>query len=381
MRLGPLFADIMIVDEDPDFVRPVRRVLQAAGYTVRTASSGEAAIEAVQARPPDLILLDTTLPGMDGYELVRRLRAEASLPFIPIIMVTAENGQGSLAAALNAGADDFIYHREDNVELLTRVRAMLRLKSTTDALAELNATLEQKVVERTRELEEAHARLHHAEKLSSLGRMAASIAHEINNPLTGLLSYVHLIKRALPDDSEILPDVLLVEQQVNAIAGLVRQLRDFSKPPRKERRLVILNTALEDVLALMHSELLKHRIEVVRAFDAALPPILASAEQMREVLLNIILNAQDAMPEGGTLTVRTSADDTWVQAQVTDTGTGIAPEIMERIFEPFFTTKGEHGTGLGLAICHSIIQDHGGDILVESREGQGTTFTVQLPRA
>lgn len=379
MKGGSLFADILVVSGAPGFIRAVRRVLQAAGYVVRGVGSGEAALEEIRSRPPDLVLLDAQLPGMDGYEAVRRLKAETARSFVPVIMAVARAPQPDIAASLNAGADEVIGQPLDNAELLTRVRAMLRLKATTDELAELNATLEQKVIERTRQLEQAHAQLRHAEKLSSLGRLAASVAHEINNPLTGMLNYTYLIKAELPPDSAVQEDMAMIERQISVIAKLVQQLRDFSKPPRRERRLVALGEVLEDVLALTGKELLKRHIQVVRELDPDLPPVLASAEQMSEIFMNLILNAQDAMPEGGRLILRTSTRDGWVQAEVTDTGCGMAPEVIEHMFEPFFTTKGERGTGLGLAICHSIIHDHGGEIGVSSQVGQGTTFTVRLP--
>lgn len=379
MGLSLLFADILIVDGAAEFVRSARLVLQSAGYIVRSVGSGEAAVEAVRARPPDLVLLDVALPGMDGYQAARQLKSGA--PLIPVIMMVDGRDREGIAAALDAGADELIVKPVENVELLARVRAMLRLKGTADELAVLNATLEQKVVERTRELERANSGLRHAEKLTSLGRLAASIVHEINNPLTGILNYVFLAKQTLPSDSPVLQNMAIVERQVQVIAGLVQQLRDFSRPPRKERRPVVLNAVLEDLLALMGSEIRRRQIKIVQALEPELPPVMASNEQMSEVFLNLIINAQDAMPDGGTLTVRTSRDADRVQAQVSDTGSGIAPEVIDRVFEPFFTTKGERGTGLGLAICYSIIQDHSGEIRVESQIGQGTTFVIRLPRA
>ncbi len=378
VKTGPLFADILIVDSDPDFVRGLRVLLQSAGYIVHSAPHGAGALDMVKTAPPDLILLNVNLPGMDGYETIRRIRAETALPFIPIILVMDQAHQ-DIAAGLNAGADEFIGKPVNNTELLARVRAMLRLKVTTDELVELNATLEQKVIERTRQLEEAHAHLRHAEKLASLGRLAASIAHEINNPLTGILNYTYLIKAELPPDSAVQEDMAMIERQIQVIATLVQQLRDFSKPPRRERRPTQLNRVWEDVLALTAKDLQKHHITLVHDFDAHLPLVIVSPEQMSEVFMNLVLNARDAMPEGGQLTVRTRAEPDRVRIEVIDTGTGIAPEVMDHLFEPFFTTKGERGTGLGLAICHSIIHDHGGDISVRSQPGQGTTFVVKLP--
>ncbi len=379
-KFGTLFADILIVDHTPDLVQAVRSVLQAAGYTVRSADSGASALESVSAQLPDLILLEIKLPDEDGHHLIRHIKANAELPFIPVIGMAASPTQEEITAALNAGADEFIHKPVDNAELLTRVRAMLRLKATTDQLADLNATLEQKVIERTRELEQAQASLRHTEKLSALGRMAASIAHEINNPLGAILLHLYLIQKALPTDSPILQDLDVIQNQVESIGRLVEQLRSFSKPPRQDRRPVSLNEVLEGVLTLTGKDLQKHNIRIETDLDPTLPAIVASPNQLEEVFLNMVINARDAMPDGGALTIATAANGQYIQARVADTGTGIPSDVVDRIFEPFFTTKGEEGTGLGLAISHSIVEDHGGAIRVESQPQQGTTFIIQFPR-
>ncbi len=381
MRVGLLFADILIVDPTPELGQEIRPALQAAGYSLRRVGSGQEAWEAVRSTPPDLLLVEAVLPDVDGRELVRQLKTATDLPFIPVIMMKAQHTSWEAAALLDAGADEFIARPVDKVELLTRVRAMLRLKSTTDELAELSATLEQKVVERTRQLEEAQRRLRHAEKLSALGRMAASIAHEINNPLTAIVGYLYLTKRELAADAPVRENLDIVEREVNVIARLVQGLRDFSKPPARERRPVDLNGVLEDVLLLMGKELRHSRIEVFKNLDPDLPMVLASPDQMREIFLNLVLNARDAMLDGGQLTLSTAVCGGQVQVQVSDSGVGIKGEHLQRIFEPFFTTKGESGTGLGLAICHSIVEDHQGEIAVDSQPGKGTVFTLRFPLA
>lgn len=376
-----LFAEVLIAGAEPEFGRRMAQVLQAAGYVTTYASGGEALLEAVRIRPPDLILL--SLDG-DVRQTVREIKKVAST-LIPIIVVAPADDLSAAAAALDAGADEFLLRTARHAELLIRVRAMLRLKRTYDALAELNTTLEQKVQERTRALEQAHASLRHAEKLGALGRLSAGVAHEINNPLTGILGLLELIREDCPPNCVINPhlhqDLEKIDRQIASIAQLVQRLRDYAKPPRQERRPVVLNQVVQEVLHLAGRELGKRYIEVIQELDPDLPPVYASPGQMGEVLLNLVLNAQDAMPEGGKLYIRTRAQGGWVHLEVADTGSGIPPEVLEHIFEPFFTTKGERGTGLGLAICESIIRDHGGEIRVESRSGQGSTFSVILPVA
>lgn len=377
MKFDLLFAEIIIAESDGELSRRMHVVMQSAGYSVRTVSNSSALFETVRKRQPNLLLLGAGLN--DGFDVIRSLKADASLPFIPVIFIAKSAERTPIAAALNAGADDFILTPIDHAELLMRARSMLRLKASSDKLAELNATLEQKVIERTQQLEKVYDQMRHAEKLASLGRLAASIAHEINNPLAAILTYLDLIKMQLSPDSPVREDVQIVEHQVNAIGRLVRDLRDFSKPPRKDRAPVLLNSVVENVLLLTGKDLEHRKIRVERDLDASLPPVLASSEQIGEILLNLVMNARDAMPQGGALRIRTNSSDQCSRVQVSDTGSGIEPDALERIFEPFFTTKGEHGTGLGLSIAYSIVQDHGGYLKVQSVPAQGTTFTLGLP--
>lgn len=379
---GLLFAEILIADTDVDAANKMRTVLQNVGYIVRRVETGQAVLEAVANQAPDLILLAVELPDVDGYTIARQIRHNQRATFIPIIMLSEKDSQEAMAAALNAGADEVLVKPLSNTALLLRARAMLRLKHSTDALADLNATLERKVVERTQALEEAHARLRHAEKLSALGNLAASVAHDINNPLTGILTYLYLMKQDLPADSQLSNDLDLIERQAQIIAQLVKQLQSFSRPPLKDKRPVPLRAILDDILKLIEHDLRKRHIAVTCECAYQLPEVLAAPDQLSEVFMNLIVNARDAMQSGGTLRIDATADDDgMVLVQVSDTGPGIAPEIFEHLFEPFHTTKGENGTGLGLAICYRIVQEHGGEIRAESQAGQGTTFFIRLPAA
>ncbi|MGC9397750.1 MAG: hybrid sensor histidine kinase/response regulator [Anaerolineae bacterium] len=373
-----LFADILIIADDPEENRNLRRVLQASGYTVRRLTSADDVVDTVRRHPPDLLVAGKLAQG-DSYALVRRLKREHDLPFFPLLMLLPEDKHELKAAAMNAGADEFITHPVDNAELLIRVRALLRLKQTHEALAEMNATLETKVKERTAELEQAHAKLRHSEKLSALGRFAASVAHDINNPLAGILTYIYLMKKKPPPADKLREDLEIIEEQVQVIAELVKNLQNFARPPKTEREPVQIQEVVESVLALVNKELAQHDIKVKCECALDLPPIEASRGQMQEVLMNLILNARDAMPVGGTLDICAHPDNGHVHLRVRDTGIGIDPEIRPQIFEPFFTTKGEEGTGLGLSICYSIVKEHGGEITVDSVPGEGTEFEIRLP--
>ncbi len=223
-----------------------------------------------------------------------------------------------------------------------------------------------------------------AEKLTSLGQLAASVAHEINNPLAGVLVYTQLLAKKLNSDTfskESATEYLSkMETELTRSSRLIRNLLDFARqsPPRFWE--VDINEVINRSFELAsHSAQLQH-VQVTKELDPALPKISADFDQLQQVCTNLIMNAIQAMPEGGTLTIRTSADKTQVKIEVQDTGVGISPENMRKLFTPFFTTKREvKGVGLGLAVSYGIIQRHNGRIEVQSKEGEGTTFTVYLP--
>lgn len=240
----------------------------------------------------------------------------------------------------------------------------------------ISRALHQTFVEK---LQQTQARLVHSEKLSSLGRLTASIAHELSTPITGLrLYFQHTLSRTSATDPE--REYLRIgARYVERMAGLLKYLQDFSKPPQSERTSVMINQVLEEVLTFSHRQLEGTGVEVIRDFAPDLPPIVASASQLEQVFINLVINAADSMPDGGKLRVSTRHNERKVIIEFADTGEGISPEDLNRIFEPFFTTKEHSGTGLGLAISYRIVEEHGGSIDVESKLGEGTIFRIRLP--
>lgn len=247
-----------------------------------------------------------------------------------------------------------------------------------DDVTRMANQLAQRVEEQTQELKAIQAQLIQAEKLAALGELAAGIAHEINNPLHILQAYLEFTQTRLKPDDEILEVLGPMRDALDNIARLASQLRDFSRPASGEWKAVAINDALERVLRLVRKELMHSQIGVTLLLAPELPVVMGDARQLEQVFLNLILNARDAMPGGGQLTVETRADTDAVYIRFIDTGVGINSELLARIFEPYFTTKDDRGTGLGLAICQRIITQHGGQISVSSQLGQGTAFTVRL---
>jgi len=224
-----------------------------------------------------------------------------------------------------------------------------------------------------------------AEKLTSLGQMAASIAHEVNNPLAGVLIYAQLLAKKINSDNiskeSALDYLSKMDSELTRSTRLIRNLLDFARQSPPTLREVNLNDVVNRALDLAaHSAELQH-IQVIKEFSPSLPELMADFDQLQQVCTNLVLNAIQAMPEGGRLTLRTSADqDGQLKIEVQDTGCGISQENMRKLFTPFFTTKGRgKGVGLGLAVAYGIIQRHQGRIEVQSKEEEGTTFTIYLP--
>jgi PAS domain S-box-containing protein len=222
--------------------------------------------------------------------------------------------------------------------------------------------------------------LQHTEKMASVGLLAAGVAHEVNTPLAGISSYTQLLRGQI-DEGDPRQQVLeKIEKQSFRAAKIINSLLNFSRSSGTEFERVDVNKALLDVLSLVEHQLEGSRIRLRRELAAGVPPVRGNENRVQQVFFNLILNARDAMPSGGWLTLRTYADDDTVVVEIADTGHGIKREHLRRIYDPFFTTKGiGKGTGLGLSVSYGIVQELGGAIFVESAPGQGTTFQVALP--
>jgi two-component system NtrC family sensor kinase len=269
---------------------------------------------------------------------------------------------------------------------------MQALRSSRVELEEWGHTLEQKVEAATRELHVAQAEAARGEKLASVGLLAAGIAHELNNPLTGVLTFSTLVRKQLPDDSPEAEDLDLVIQETRRCAGIIRRLLDFAREKAPEKTYVDLNELIRSTTDLVSQSAHSAGIEIVTHFDESLPPVWMDEDLVGQVIMNMLVNAEHAIEGGGRIEIRTaqredyrgaaSSDEPVAMAEITirDTGCGIPPENLQKVFDPFFTTKGVgKGTGLGLSVSHGTIEAHGGAIEVDSTVGEGTEFRVYLP--
>ncbi|MEW6084312.1 MAG: GAF domain-containing protein [Chloroflexota bacterium] len=264
--------------------------------------------------------------------------------------------------------------------VITSADQYQRLETT---ISQLRAT-QLELRERMDAQRKAENRLLQAAKLAAVGEMAAGIAHELNNPLTSVTGFAELALEEIPGDNQTRKDLELVVREAKRARDVVRRLLDFARQGESSRASASLNEVVDDVVALSRHLIHTSGVELKTRFDESLPWVMMDANQIKQVALNLVHNALQAMPDGGTLEIVTSSarrnNRAWALISVGDTGVGIPQPDVSRIFEPFFTTKGNQGgTGLGLSVTYGIVTDHGGTIEVESESGKGSKFTVWLP--
>lgn len=266
-------------------------------------------------------------------------------------------------------------------DITERMQAEEAQRQSEKQLLAINDELERRVERRTQELQESQSHYLHAEKLSAIGKLSASIAHEFNNPLQGIMSILKgLKKRAIleEEDRELLNAAIGESERIK---NLIRSLQDFNRPSSGRKVMMDVHKSIDSLLLLCKSDFKSKRISTAINYAERLPQILAIPDQIKQVFLNLLTNAADAcFQPGGVITISTRLEEQRVAVAIKDTGIGITSERMGLIFQPFYTTKpAVKGTGLGLSVCHGIVQTHQGEIRVESRPGEGSTFTVLLP--
>jgi two-component system NtrC family sensor kinase len=302
-------------------------------------------------------------------------------PVKRLVMATRRIASGDLQHQVPVESDDELGVLASSFNEMEQSLARMRAERL-----KLLDSLEQQVEERTAALKQAQARLVQSEKLSSLGRLAASVAHEINNPLAGILTYAKLLIRTLepgaaddPDRARAVKHLQLVQRETERCTAIVRNLLDFAR----ERPLTLVdlsvNGVLDEALVLVTNQARLQNIELVKEFGATLL-VHADFGQLRQAFINIVINACDAMPQGGRLVLTTEDTPAGVAVQVTDTGTGIPHDVLSKVLDPFFTTK-EKGTGLGLSVVYGIVERLGGALTIDSTVGVGTTVQIMLPAA
>lgn len=338
--------------------------------------------------------------GKKCYEVLRNLsepceHVDMDCPLNEVVRnrrpsqhVIARTGRDGLLRYIDVSVFP-IWEKDGKISKFIEISRDITKRKTEEE--EMTRRLERMVAERTRELQETHEKLLHQDKMASLGKLAASVVHEINNPIAGILNLIVLMKRITKEGpvgekemDQFRQFLDLMEAETRRISKIVMNLLAFSRQSKMEFKPVNLNKLL-DITLFMNSNLLKlNGVKVERCIHPDLPEIIGSEDQLQQVFMNIVSNAAESMESTPTkvLTIGTEyfAQDNWIKIIFSDTGVGIPKENLSKLFEPFFTTKKKgKGVGLGLSVAYGIVKEHGGCFLVESKEGVGTTFVVQLP--
>ncbi len=404
---------VLVVDDDDGQRYFKRRVLERAGYQVAEAERGRQALDSVRANTPGLVLLDVKLPDISGIEVCRQLKADD--PSVLVLQTSAAfTGPDDRAFALEGGADSYLVEPMEPEELVATVGAMFRLRRAELDLRRQNEILEQRVAERTQEIADVGQRLveemrqraeteealRHAQKLDALGRLTGGIAHDFNNLLTVIVGAVERLERGIlkwdaGSRDKLLKAVTLALNATQECSHLTSQMLAFGRRDPLRFEAVAVNAAIERFEPLLRRAA-GERVALQLRLGAGVWPCWLDAGQLEAAVLNLVVNARDAMPEGGTVEIRTSnveigpagvqnaadlAPGQYVCITVADTGTGMAPEIVARAVEPFFTTKNVgKGSGLGLSQVYGFVKQTQGGVAIDTAPGMGTRVHLYLAR-
>jgi DNA-binding response OmpR family regulator len=395
---------ILNVDDEEAARYAKTRDLQRFGYTVVEAATGTEALHKVEELQPVVVLLDVRLPDVSGIEVCQIIKTR--WPAIMVLQTSATfTNVEDRVRGLEGGADSYLVQPAESEELAAAIGALLRIRKAEDELRRINETLEQRVEERTQELaaaneklrkeiiqrQKAEAALVQAQKMEAIGHLTGGIAHDFNNLLTAVIGNLDLI-RARATDARALRQAENAFRAAERGSKLTAQLLAFSRTQKLATRPTDVNALISGMMELLNQSL-GPSVEVRTELNSDIGPALADVNQLELAILNLAINARDAMPQGGTVTIattETSAADgegdlvagRYVTIDVSDNGSGMPPHIVARAFDPFFTTKPPgKGTGLGLAQVYGITKQCGGDARIASIAGRGTTVSLWFKRS
>lgn len=375
---------VLLVDDEPSLRLTLTEFLKRAGYEVFAAADFQSAL-LLRNESFDVAVIDINLPGRSGIELLQVINSRE--PYVPVIMITGEPNLSVMPEIVRAGAYDFLAKpvvkdvllkavgRATEKKILTAEKQRLELE-----LQQRAAELEVRVAERTAELVEAHDRLARNERVAALGRVAAQVAHEVRNPLFSLLLYSTHLKQELAgkvagEQLELVDNII---DTINQLTSTTEQILDLARPVRLALKPVELNSVVSAVLKLLQVQISANEIKVQFDHGDLKPTAMLDEACIRAALLNLLLNAVEAMPTGGILSITGATAGETLSLVIQDTGPGISEERVKKIFEPFNSDK-SGGLGLGMPYAKKIIEEHGGDIRVDSSPGEGTRVWINLP--
>ena len=380
---------ILIVDDEEVIVKLTGLLLEKRGFDVLAASDGEQCLQMVAKYHPALVLLDYMMPLMNGLDTLKQIKN--CYPDISVVMFTGKGNEDVAVELMRAGAADYLRKPFANKSLVERIDTVLSIRqvemenckllkereSLQDEIKQWNAKLEQRVREKSSELERAHREIIQAEKLAALGHMSAGMAHEIRNPLNSINLFAQILLSAEGLDEENQSYVYKITQEVERIDEILIQML-ASNSNHSSKQPINLVEIIEKVVGDYQTRIESQHVELKVNLNRKIPLIRVDSLEVEKIFTNLIGNALYEMPEGGALTIDLQADVEKIIIMVSDTGPGIPSQNITRIFDPFFTTK-EKGTGFGLSVVLRVVNSLGGRITVDSPPDAGACFIIEIP--
>ncbi|MFC1778968.1 response regulator [Thermodesulfobacteriota bacterium] len=382
---------LLVVDDERMILELTSMVLTSRGFDVSVVDNALDAYEMIEREQPALVLLDYMMPKVNGLDALKVIRER--FPETYVIMFTGKGSEEVAVELMKSGASDYVLKPFSNAKLVERIENVLRIRSIEihnkaliqekerllDEIESWNRTLEERVEQKTVELEMAHHEVLLTEKLAALGHLSAGMAHEIRNPLNSISLFAQVMSSGLDAEPEMKSYAEKIFNEVERIDAILVKLLSTSKRSHFQLRTIhidrVITTSLQPFLEQMNVQGVALQTEL----GEKTPSILADADELGQIFSNLFANALFEMKEGGTLSVILESDDKEALVTVSDTGGGIPEEHLNNIFDPFFTTK-DRGTGFGLSVVLRIVKTYAGRINVESNS-QGTSFQIWLPLA
>jgi signal transduction histidine kinase len=379
-------ATVLVVDDEPNNLEIIQGFLQLEGFNVVTAQDGQSALLSLPGSLPDLVLLDVLMPGLDGFEVCRRIKESPATAFVPVVIITALQGAQDRLRGAAAGADEFLSKPFDHVELITRVKGLLRYKRYHDQVIAANAELEQRVAERTAELQRALTELRGLDHLKS--EFITNVSHELRTPLQHVKGYIDLLAEGAmgnltPKQAEGLS---LAQEAVERLENVVDDIVDFSSLDESTLAFepIYLLDVCRSVINSYMAAATRRKVSITLSMAPELPLVNADRVAVTRVLRHLLDNAIKFGPSNQVVQIQVDRRGDRVRLAVRDHGPGLPPAEVDRIFDVFYQVDGSAtrkagGLGVGLALVRKLVEAHGSQVTVKSEMGKGSTFAFELP--